>query len=220
MGEAQAPTERTRLRRLPENAAYDRATIDAILDEALLCHFGFVHEGQPFVLPTLQARVGDEVFVHGSAASRMLRTVGAGVPACLTVTLFDGLVLARSVFEHSVNYRSVMLLGTARPVEGDGRLLAALHAFSERLVPGRWDEVRKPSPQELRATTLLAMPIDEVSAKVRTGPPDDGESPDAALDVWAGVVPAELRFLDPVPDPTLRPGIRVPDSVTRLLASD
>jgi uncharacterized protein len=220
MGEAQAPTERTRLRRLPENAAYDRATIDAILDEALLCHFGFVHEGQPFVLPTLQARVGDEVFVHGSAASRMLRTVGAGVPACLTVTLFDGLVLARSVFEHSVNYRSVMLLGTARPVEGDGRLLAALHAFSERLVPGRWDEVRKPSPQELKATTLLAMPIDEVSAKIRTGPPDDGESPDAALDVWAGVVPAELRFLEPVPDPTLRPGIPVPDSVTRLLASD
>jgi nitroimidazol reductase NimA-like FMN-containing flavoprotein (pyridoxamine 5'-phosphate oxidase superfamily) len=150
----------------------------------------------------------------------MLRTVGAGVPACLTVTLFDGLVLARSVFEHSVNYRSVMLLGTARPVEGDDRLLAALHAFSERLVPGRWDEVRKPSLQELKATTLLAMPIDEVSAKVRTGPPDDSESPDAALDVWAGVVPAELRFLDPVPDPTLRPGIPVPDSVTRLLASD
>ncbi len=204
------------MRRLPERGAYDREAIDAVLDRGLFCHVGFVHEGQPFVVPTLYARVGDEVFVHGSTGSRMLRALSGGALVCLTVTHFDGLVLARSVFEHTVNYRSVMLLGTARRVDGDERKLAALRAFSERMLPGRWDEARRPSPQELKATNILALPIDEASAKTRDLPPDDGDSPDALLDVWAGVIPAEVRFLEPVPDPALRPGIPVPESVARL----
>ena len=205
-----APSARTRIRRIPENARYERATIDAILDEALVAHLGFVHEGQPYVIPTLHARVGDVVYVHGSAASRTLRALSGGLPACLTVTLVDGLVLARSVFEHSVNYRSVVVLGMATLVSAPGEQLRALEAFSEQLLPGRWADARQPTARELKATAILSLPLDEASAKVRTGPPDDGDSPDAALDVWAGVVPFELRALEPVPDPTLRPGIPVP----------
>ncbi len=205
-----APSARTRIRRIPENARYERATIDAILDEALVAHLGFVHEGQPYVIPTLHARVGDVVYVHGSAASRTLRALSGGLPACLTVTLVDGLVLARSVFEHSVNYRSVVVLGVATLVSAPGEQLRALEAFSEQLLPGRWADARQPTARELKATAILSLPLDEASAKVRTGPPDDGDSPDAALDVWAGVVPFELRALEPVPDPTLRPGIPVP----------
>lgn len=205
-----APSARTRIRRIPENARYERATIDAILDEALVAHLGFVHEGQPYVIPTLHARVGDVVYVHGSAASRTLRALSGGLPACLTVTLVDGLVLARSVFEHSVNYRSVVVVGAATLVSAPGEQLRALEAFSEQLLPGRWADARRPTAKELKATAILSLPLDEASAKVRTGPPDDGDSPDAALDVWAGVVPFELRALKPVPDPTLRPGIPVP----------
>lgn len=205
-----APSARTRIRRIPENARYERATIDAILDEALVAHLGFVHEGQPYVIPTLHARVGDLVYVHGSAASRTLRALSGGLPVCLTVTLVDGLVLARSVFEHSVNYRSVVVLGSATLVSAPAEQLRALEAFSEQLLPGRWADARQPTPPELKATAILSLPLDEASAKVRTGPPDDGDSPDAALDVWAGVVPFELRALEPVPDPTLRPGIPVP----------
>jgi uncharacterized protein len=211
------PSARTKVRREAHRGAYDRATIHAILDAGLYCHFGFVQDGQPFVVPTLHARIGDEVLVHGSVASRMLRTTGTGIPACLTVTLFDGLVLARSVFEHSVNYRSAMLLGTARPVRDRDLLLQALRAFSDKVLPGRWDEARRPSDAELRQTTIVAMPIHEASAKVRTGPPGDGDTPDADLEVWAGVVPAEVRFLDPIPDPGLKPGIPVPESVAGLL---
>jgi uncharacterized protein len=210
-----APSARTRVRRLPDNARYDRATIDAILDEALVAHLGFVHEGQPFVIPTLHARVGDVVYVHGSAASRSLRALGAGIPACLTVTLLDGLVLARSVFEHTVNYRSVVVVGTASPVTDADEKLRALEAFSEQALPGRWADARKPTTPELRATAVLSLPLDEASAKVRSRPPDDGESPDAELDVWAGVVPLELRALAPVPDPLLRPGIPIPPYVRR-----
>jgi nitroimidazol reductase NimA-like FMN-containing flavoprotein (pyridoxamine 5'-phosphate oxidase superfamily) len=208
-----APSARTRIRRISENARYERATIDAILDEALVAHLGFVHDGQPYVIPTLHARVGDVVYVHGSAASRTLRALACGAPVCLTVTLLDGLVLARSVFEHSVNYRSVVVLGTATLVVDQDEKLVALEAFSEQLVPGRWADVRQPSGRELKATSILSLPLDEASAKVRTRPPDDGDSPDAELDVWAGVVPLELRALAPVPAPDLRPGIPVPRCV-------
>jgi nitroimidazol reductase NimA-like FMN-containing flavoprotein (pyridoxamine 5'-phosphate oxidase superfamily) len=191
------PTARSRVRRVPKRGAYDRETIDAILDEALVCHLAFVHDGQPFVMPTLHARVGDEVYVHGSAASRMIRALEGGAPACLTVTHVDGLVLARSAFHHSVNYRSAVLLGTLRPVTGDDERCRALEAFTEQLVPGRWAEVRPPNRKELKATKVLAMRIDEASAKVRTGPPVDDEE-DMALDVWAGVLPLETVARPPV----------------------
>lgn len=192
-------TPRTKLRRLPKRGAHDRPTIDAILDEALISHIGFVHDGRPAVIPTLHARLGDEVLIHGSAASRMLRALAAGVEVCLTATLIDGLVLARSAFHHSVNYRSVVLYGTARLVEEPDAKEAALEAFTERLLPGRWADVRWPTRKELKATTVLTLPIEEGSAKVRTGPPIDDE-PDYALDVWAGVVPLTLTRGEPVRD--------------------
>jgi nitroimidazol reductase NimA-like FMN-containing flavoprotein (pyridoxamine 5'-phosphate oxidase superfamily) len=203
------PTGRTRLRRLPQRASYDRGVIDAILDEALMCHLGFVHHGHPFVIPTLHARVGDRVYVHGSAASRTLRALAAGVEACVTVTLVDGLVLARSAFHHSVNYRSVVMLGRATPVGEPREKRRALEAFTEQLVPGRWADVRPPSDKELRATVVLAMPIDEASAKVRTGPPLDDDE-DYEREVWAGVIPLSLRAHAPEDDPRLRPGLRAP----------
>ena len=164
-----APTPRTRVRRLPERGRYDRAAIDAVLDAGLVAHLGFVSDGQPFVVPTLHARVGDEVLVHGSAASRPLRELGAGIAACLTVTLLDGIVFARSVFEHSMNYRSVVVLGTATPVDTDGEKAVALEAFTEKLLPGRWLEARQPTANELKATSILSLPLDEASAKIRTG---------------------------------------------------
>jgi nitroimidazol reductase NimA-like FMN-containing flavoprotein (pyridoxamine 5'-phosphate oxidase superfamily) len=206
------PSDRARVRRAPARADYDRATIDAILDEALVAHVGFAVDGQPYVIPTLHARIGDEVYLHGSAASRMVTLLGAGVPACLTVTLLDGLVLARSAFHHSMNYRSVVVLGRARLVEGADERAAALEAFTERLVPGRWDEVRPPTRQELKGTRVLALALDEASAKVRDGGPVDDEE-DYALDAWAGVVPLRLTRGEPAPDPRLRDGIAVPPSV-------
>jgi uncharacterized protein len=198
------------VKRVPENGRYDRATVDAILDAALICHLGFVHDGQPFVIPTLHARVGDDVYVHGSAASRTLRAMSDGIDACLTATLLDGIVLARSVFEHSVNYRSVVVLGRATAVDSADEKLAALEAFSEKLLPGRWADARRPIAKELKATSVLKLPLDEASAKVRVGPPDDGDSPDAELDIWAGVIPLVVQALPPEPDPSLRPGIPVP----------
>jgi len=207
------PSSRVRVRRLPKRAAYDRATIDPILDEALVCHLGFVNAGQPFVLPTLHARLGDRLYVHGSSASRMLGALADGVPACVTITLIDGLVLARSAFHHSVNYRSVVLLGTARAVTDPDEKLSALHAFTEHLVPGRWDEVRPPTSQELKATSVLFLPLSEVSAKVRTGPPVDDE-PDYAMDVWAGVLPLRLQPAAPEADPLLRAEIGAPAYLT------
>ena len=184
------PADRIRVKREPQRGVYDRATIEAILDEALLCHLGFEVDGQPYVIPTLHARVGDRLYVHGSAASRMLRHAATGVPVCATVTLFDGLVLARSVFNHSVNYRSVVVFGTATLVADDEKR-EALRALTEQLAPGRWDEARQPTDTELKATWILSLPLDETSAKVRTGAEED-EPEDLDLPVWAGVVPVHL----------------------------
>jgi uncharacterized protein len=192
-------TPRIKLRRLPKRGAHDRPTIDAILDEALISHIGFVHDGRPAVIPTLHARLGDKVLIHGSAASRMLRALATGIDLCLTATLIDGLVLARSAFHHSVNYRSVVLYGQARLITEPEAKERALEAFTDRLVAGRWADVRWPTRKELKATTVLTLPIAEGSAKVRSGPPIDDE-PDYALDVWAGVVPLTLTRGEPVQD--------------------
>ena len=184
-------TARTKFRRLPKRGTYEREAIDSILDEALVCHLGLIRDGYPVVVPTLHARAGDHVFVHGSAASTTLRALADGVEVCLTATLVDGLVLARSAFHHSVNYRSVVIFGKAEPVRSDEEKQEALAAFTEKLVPGRWGDARLPSPKELKATSVLRLPISEGSAKVRSGPPVD-EAPDHELDVWAGVIPLEL----------------------------
>jgi uncharacterized protein len=202
-----APSDRTWLRRMPARGAFDRTRIDEILDEALVAHLGFTVEGQPYVIPTLHARIGDTVYFHGSAASRALRTLAAGAPACLTVTLLDGLVLARSARHHSVNYRSVVLLGQARAVEGPRERLAALRAFTERIIPGRWEEIRPPTEADLRVTSVLSMSLTEASAKLRSGPPVDDEK-DYSLDVWAGVAPLRLRAEPLIPDPRLASHIK------------
>lgn len=202
-------SDRVRLRRKRERGSYDRALIDAILDEALLAHLAVVHDGQPIALPTLHARCGDVVYLHGSAASRTLRAVAAGAPLSLTVSLLDGLVLARSAMHHSANYRSVILMGRARAVESHEERLAGFRAIVEHALPGRWREVRPPSENELKATTLLALPIEEASAKVRTGPPADDEE-DRELDAWAGVIPLRMSAGPPQPDPGLRGDIAVP----------
>ncbi len=208
---APPPSDRVRLRRKRERGEYDRATIDAILDEALIAHLGIVDaDGQPFVVPTLHARAGDVVYCHGSAASRTLRALADGVQACLTVSLIDGLVLARSAMHHSANYRSAMLLGSARAVEDEREKLAALRAVVEHIVPGRWADVRPPTANELAATAVLALPIDEASAKVRTGGPVDDEE-DYALATWAGVIPLTTRPGAPEADPLLRAEIPPPD---------
>jgi uncharacterized protein len=208
------PSQRTRVRREPDRGIYDRNTIDAILDEGLVGHLGFVHDEQPFVIPTLYARVGDEVYVHGSAASRMLRTLRGGIKACLTVTLLDGFVLARSIFNHSMNYRSVVVLGRALEIDDPDEKLGALKAFSHRILPGRWADVRPPTAQELKATSILRLPLDEASAKVRTGPPLDEEE-DYELPVWAGVIPVRLTVGEPQADPVLRRGLEPPRLAVR-----
>ena len=203
------PTPRTRIKRLGYRACYDRETVYAILDAGLVCHVGYVIDGQPYVTPTAYWRDGDRVYWHGSSASKMLRHVKTGVPVCFTVALLDGLVLARSGFHSSINYRSVMAFGTARPVEDEAGKLAALEAFSERLTPGRWAELRPPNTQELKATTVLTMRLEEVAAKVRNGPPADDEE-DYDLDVWAGVVPIHYALGAAVLDPRLKDGIAAP----------
>jgi nitroimidazol reductase NimA-like FMN-containing flavoprotein (pyridoxamine 5'-phosphate oxidase superfamily) len=205
-----APSDRTRVRRLPELGAYDRGSVDPILDAGIVAHLGFVQDGQPFVIPTLHARIDDLLYVHGSAASRTLRAIAEGVPVCVTITLLDGIVLARSIFEHSIDYRSVVVLGTAHLVEDPDEKLAALHAFSEQVLPGRWEDCRPPSDQELKATSILRVPLTEASAKISAGPPEDADTPDGALDVWAGNIPLVVAAKEPVPDPALRPGIPVP----------
>ena len=209
---ATAPTDRTRVRRVPQRGAYERETIEAILDETLISHVGFVHEGQPVVIPTLHARLGDRLYLHGSAASRMLRTLQKGVPVCVTATLVDGLVLARSAFHHSVNYRSVVVFGTATMVEPGDETVNVLELFTEKLVPGRWADVRPPTRQELKGTKVLSLPLDEASAKVRTGPPID-EDEDYDLPVWAGVLPLSTNVAEPEPDPRLDPAIETPGYV-------
>ena len=202
-------SDRTRVRREPQRGVYDRDAIDGILDGGLVCHLGFVSEGQPYVIPTLYARLADDVYVHGSSASRMLRTLDSGVDACLTVTLVDGIVLARSIFNHSINYRSVVVLGRASVVEDPDEKVRALEAFSNRLLPGRWRDVRPPTATELKATSILRMPLAEASAKVRTGPPKDDED-DYGWPVWAGVIPLALVAGDPQPDPALQAGFEPP----------
>jgi nitroimidazol reductase NimA-like FMN-containing flavoprotein (pyridoxamine 5'-phosphate oxidase superfamily) len=202
------PTDRTTVKRKPQRGAYDRATIDKVLDEALICHVGFTVDGQIFVLPMIHVRIGDKVYLHGSPASRMLQTLQHGVEACLTVTLLDGLVLARSAMHHSMNYRSAVLFGTASLVEGAEKALA-LHALTEHLIPGRWADVRKPTEREYQQTLVLAFPIQEASAKVRTGPPVDDEE-DYELTVWAGVVPLQLVAGTPIPDPRMEPKTQPP----------
>jgi nitroimidazol reductase NimA-like FMN-containing flavoprotein (pyridoxamine 5'-phosphate oxidase superfamily) len=200
---------RTTVKRLPARGVYDRETVYAILDEGLVCHVGFVFDGQPFVIPTGYCRIGDVLYIHGSAASRMLKTLSGGVPVCVTITLLDGLVLARSAFHHSMNYRSAVVLGTARLVSEADEKSRALAAIVEHIVPGRGADARGPNASELAATSVLALPIEEASAKVRTGPPlDDAE--DIALPVWAGVLPLRMVPQPVVDDPTLRAGIEAP----------
>lgn len=209
---ATAPSDRTRVRRVPQRGAYDRETIEAILDGALVSHVGFVHEGRPVVIPTLHARLGDRLYLHGSAASRMLGTLAKGVPVCATATLVDGLVLARSAFHHSVNYRSVVVFGPASLVEPGDETAKALELFTEKLVPGRWADVRPPTRQELKGTKVLRLPLDEASAKVRSGPPIDDDE-DYDLPVWAGVLPLATQVAEPQPDPRLDPAIETPGYV-------
>lgn len=206
-----APSERVRVKRLHERGAYDRATIDAILDAMPVAHVGYIFDGHPFVTPTLQWREGDHVYWHGSAASRMLEATD-GADVCVTVTLIDGIVLARSAFHHSMNYRSAMLIGRASMVTDPAEKEARLKAFVDGLFPGRWDMLRPATAQELKATSVLSLPISEASAKVRTGPPKDDEQ-DYAMDIWAGVLPLRIETVAPVADPRIRPGVRVPEHV-------
>ncbi len=206
------PTKRTILHRRPNRASYDRAVVEAILDEAFFCHVGFVVDGQPYVIPTIHARVGDCVYIHGSAASRMLRSVREGVPVCVTVTILDGLIFARSAFHHSMNYRSVVILGTATEVVDPDEKNEALKAIVEHVAPKRWDDVRWPNAQELKATSVLRLPLEEVSAKIRTGPPIDDEE-DYQVPCWAGELPLRLIPQNPIADPKLNPETPLPQYV-------
>ena len=193
------PTERTQVKRLPKRGNYDRDVVYEILDSGIVCHIGFSVDGQPYVIPTNYGRSGDTLYIHGSAASRMLRTLAGGIPMCVTVTHLDGLVLARSAFHHSVNYRSVVILGTARLVEEQAEKMEALHIFTEQVMKGRWNDIRQPNEQELKGTTVLSVSLEEVSAKIRTGGPVDDEE-DYARQTWAGVLPLETIAKPPIPD--------------------
>ena len=209
MPETTPPTERTRVVRESHRGVYDRAAIDKILDEGFVCHLGFSVDGQPYVIPTLYARIGDAIYFHGSAASRMLRNVSDGISVCVTVTLTDGFVLARSVFNHSMNYRSVVALGKATLVEAPEEKLEALHAFTEKIIPGRWHDARQPNEKELKATSILRLPLTEVSAKIRSGPVED-DAADYALPVWAGVIPLSLAPGAPIRDERCDSAIPMP----------
>ena len=205
-------TAQNRVRRMPTRGAYDKATIYPIVDEALICHVGLIEAEQPVVIPTLHARDGDQILLHGATTSRLLRYAATGAPLCITVTLVDGLVLARSIFHHSINYRSAGLLGRGVLIEGAAAKLAALERFTEKLIPGRWDDARMPNAVELKATAVVAVTIESASAKIRTGPPKDDEE-DYALSVWAGVLPLHQSVGEPLPDPAARTEIRVPDYI-------
>lgn len=209
------PTTKTQVRRMPKRGHYDRETVHAILDAGAIAHVGYVIGGQPYVTPTAYWRRGDRVYWHGSSASRMLRTIDAGSPVCLTVAHIDGFVLARSAFHHSVNYRSVMAFGTAHKLIDEGEVMEALRDFTERLYPGRWDALRPVTPQELKATTVLAMDLTECVAKVRVGMPIDDDE-DYALPIWAGVLPVQTRVLAPEGDPRNLPGLTPPDYLARV----
>lgn len=205
-------TKRTTLKRLPKRGVYDRESVYGILDEGFICHVGFAVDGKPVVIPTGYARVDDRLYIHGSQASRMLRTLSEGIDVCVTVTLIDGLVLARSAFHHSINYRSVVVFARASLVEDANDKNAALFAFSEHVIPGRWNDVREPTPEELQMTTVLWLELTEASAKVRTGPPLDDEE-DYSLPVWAGVIPLQLTSAEPLRDPRLPESMPVPSYV-------
>jgi nitroimidazol reductase NimA-like FMN-containing flavoprotein (pyridoxamine 5'-phosphate oxidase superfamily) len=206
------PTTDTTLKRRPQRGSFDRATINAILDEAFICHVGFVANGRPFVIPTSYVRIGDRLLIHGSALSRMQLSLAEGISACVTVTLIDGLVLARSAFHHSINYRSVVILGTMTAMHAEAEKMAALRAFTDHVVPGRWKDVREPTSQELKGTSVLSMALNEASAKIRTGPPIDDEA-DQALPVWAGQLPLKMTTGVPIAEPGLT--MPVPDYVTK-----
>jgi nitroimidazol reductase NimA-like FMN-containing flavoprotein (pyridoxamine 5'-phosphate oxidase superfamily) len=212
--EITSPTERTRVVRESHRGAYDRETIGKILDEGYVCHVGFAVDGQPYVIPTLFARIGDAIYFHGSAASRMLRNVSAGISVCLTVTLTDGFVLARSVFNHSMNYRSVVALGKATLVDAPEEKLEALRSFTEKVIPGRWNDARQPNEKELKATSILRLPLTEVSAKIRSGPVED-DAADYALPVWAGIIPLSLTPGAPIRDERCDPSIPIPAYATQ-----
>ena len=214
MPETIPPTERTRVVREAHRGAYDRETIDKILDEGFVCHVGFAVDGQPYVIPTLFARIGDAIYFHGSAASRMLRNVSDGISVCVTVTVVDGFVLARSVFNHSMNYRSVVALGKAIPVYTLEEKLEALRTFTEKIIRGRWNDARQPNEKELKATSVLRLPLTEASAKIRSGPPED-DAPDYALPVWAGVIPLALTPGAPIRDEKCDPSIPTPAYAAR-----
>ena len=199
-----APTSRTKVRRLARRGVYDKAVVHSILDEGLLCHVGFAVEGQPYVIPTLYARSDERVYLHGSAVSRMLKTIGEGIDVCVTVTLVDAYVLARSAFHHSMNYRSVVVLGRAQLVTADAERIEALRILTNHIVPNRWEEVREPNELEMRQTAVLTLPLEEVSAKVRVGNPNDDDE-DYALPVWAGVVPISMQVGQPNEDGRVRP---------------
>jgi nitroimidazol reductase NimA-like FMN-containing flavoprotein (pyridoxamine 5'-phosphate oxidase superfamily) len=205
-------TERTRLRRLPKRGVFDRDAVYAILDEGFICHVGFAVDGKPFVIPTSYARIGDRLVIHGSAASRMMRSIAGGIDVCVTVTLLDGLVLARSAFHHSMNYRSVVIFGKADMLTGEDEKAEALRALTEHIVPGRWKDIRRPTPLELKATTVLTLPIEEASAKVRAGDPVDDEE-DYEMDVWAGILPLAMSPGPPLDDTRLKAGVAVPEYV-------
>jgi len=205
-----SPNGSHQIKKTPQAWSLRSRTVYGILDEGFICHVGFVSGGQPVVIPTGYARLDDKLYIHGSQASRMLKTLSGGVDACVTVTIIDGLVLARSAFHHSMNYRSVVVFGRATLIEDREEKIAALLALSEHIIRGRWNDVREPTEQELRATTVLSLPLVEASAKIRTGPPLDDEE-DYALPVWAGVVPLKLEAGEPIPDPRLSAEIRVPE---------
>jgi nitroimidazol reductase NimA-like FMN-containing flavoprotein (pyridoxamine 5'-phosphate oxidase superfamily) len=214
MSEKLSPTKKTTLKRIPKRGNFDREVINSILDEAFICHVGFVAEGQPYVIPTAYGRVGNDLYVHGSAASRLMRSLADGIDICVTVTLIDGLVLARSAFHHSINYRSIVIIGNAEMVTGDDEKRKALESFTEHLIPGRWNDVRPPTDLELKATIVLRLPINEASAKMRTGDPVDDEA-DYSLNVWAGVLPLALKAGEPIPDARLDPNIEPQEYVQR-----
>jgi nitroimidazol reductase NimA-like FMN-containing flavoprotein (pyridoxamine 5'-phosphate oxidase superfamily) len=214
MPDAFAPTERTQVVREPQRGVYERDEIYKILDEGMVCHVGFAMDDQPYVIPTLYGRVGDAIYFHGSAASRMLRGLSGGASVCVTVTLTDGIVVARSIFNHSMNYRSVVALGRAMLVDESSEKLEALRALSEKILPGRWEDARKPNAQELKATSILRLPLTEVSAKVRTGPPMD-DATDLPLPIWAGVIPLRMTADPPVSDKECSADIPVPDYATK-----
>lgn len=212
------PTDRTRIRRLPKRGNFERESVYKILDEGFVCHVGFAVDNEPFVLPTAYARVDDQLLIHGSAASRMMKAMALEIDICVTVTLIDGLVLARSAFHHSMNYRSVVVFGKAKIINDGPEKTRALRAFTEHIIPQRWPEIRPPSKKELKGTLVLSLALCEASAKIRTGAPIDDED-DYAMDVWAGVIPLELSAKKPIADPKLKSGIKMPSYISNYTTS-